>query len=131
MLTCESVRAASGPDIVPGSPDDGSRAWPGAEPGCRRHARQVYYGVLWRPAVRAPTVGRVGVVIAVLVAVVWVAVAVAATVWALRSRRHHREDAYAAAQAAAAAGLDLTDRSEVDLTDRVQAAQELPIQRDR
>ena len=79
----------------------------------------------------APYCGRVGVVIAVLVAVVWVAVAVAATVWALRSRRHHREDAYAAAQAALAADLDLTERPEVDLPDRVDAVDELPGQRER
>ena len=82
----------------------------------------------------APYCGRVGVVIAVFVAIVWVAVAVAATVWALRSRRHHREDAVAAA-AAAAAHVDLgTPDLDVDLTDGLDlsdAGEQLPIQRDR
>ena len=46
-----------------------------------------------------PYCGAMGVVVLAVVAVAWIAIAVAATVWALRSRRHAREDA-AAAEAA-------------------------------
>lgn len=74
-----------------------------------------------------------GVVIAVFVAVVWVAVAVAATVWALRSRRHHREDAVAAAAAAAAVHVDLRTPADDELTDQLDlsdAGEQLPSQRE-
>ena len=93
-----------------------------------------------------PYCGAMGVVVLVIVVVAWIAIAVAATVWALRSRRHHRADATAASLAAAEAAVaqaeaavaqadaaEGTDTADVDLTDAVDVSdsrQELPVQRE-
>ena len=76
-----------------------------------------------------PYCGAMGVVVLAVVAVAWIAIAVAATVWALRSRRHAREDA----AAAEAAVVDVTAATEVDLSDQVDvsdARRQLPTQRE-
>lgn len=76
-----------------------------------------------------------GVALAGGLVVVWVALMVAAAVWALRARRHAREEhALEAAHAAAPATVDLTDAAPVELAPEVAVdvtdPAALPLQRE-